>query len=93
MIKHHIRTHKDGALDISVEACGDAQTNLLKNFKKCQSGKCDCPSDQFDKIERIDIQTEPERIHMRLEPKAEVKLDVDEVDQCLTWSKDQVPSK
>lgn len=70
---------------VVVELTGVAaqQEELLEAFSECQSGRCSCPTNEYEKLAAMDVQQGEERILLRLEAKPGLALDSSEIAACL----------
>lgn len=87
-MKHRIKSSGD-TVDIDVTAKAEQKAELLDGFKKCQSGTCGCPTDEYKNIDNIDITDSDDAIHIQLKAKADAEIDTAEVEKCLDWMKGQ----
>lgn len=76
------QTH-DG-LAIRVTEMGAAAGRLLAAFQDCQDGRCDCPTDEYDKVSALTIESEPgDAVEMKLISKPGEHFDESEIEACL----------
>ena len=63
--------HEDAAtVAIEVSGVGDdlEEQKLLEAFDDCRSGRCSCPTDQYDKLASMDVDRADDSITLRLDP-------------------------
>lgn len=77
-------------LDIHILETKGQEQELLAAFQLCQEGRCACPTDEYQKLERLEIRPERDRIVLHLTPKAEATLDTDAISRCLDFTFEQV---
>ncbi len=83
MTRYAIDRDRDG-LTIRVTETGVGKDRLLAEFRDCQAGRCDCPTDEYDKVSSLSVESEGnDRITMRLIPKPGERFDESEIDACL----------
>jgi hypothetical protein len=92
MMKKNIKTNKDG-LEIKIFDVDSKQDELLKNFQACQEGSCDCPSDEYVKLEKLDIKSSDNEIVLNLKAKKNQKFDKSEVEKCVDYVVNKVSGK
>jgi hypothetical protein len=91
-MKKEIKTKQDG-LVIKISDVDSKQDELLKNFQACQEGSCDCPSDEYVKLESLDIKSDKDEMVLNLKAKKDQKFDKDEVEKCVDYVVDKVSKK
>ena len=78
--------HEDAAA-VSIEVSGVGsdleEQKLLEAFDDCRSGRCSCPTDQYDKLASMDVDRAEDSITLRLEPTPGARLDTTELQTCL----------
>lgn len=60
--------------------------NLLNNFELCKQGKCSCPTDEYKKLESLDIMEKEGVILLGLTPKSHNNFNIKEIEKCLEFS-------
>ena len=91
-MKQRIKTKKDG-LEIKITDVDSNHDELLKNFQACQEGSCDCPSDEYVKLEKLDIQSSDDEMVLNLTAKKDQKFDKVEVEKCVDYVVKKVSGK
>ena len=78
--------HEDAAT-VSIEVSGvdgeRQERELLEAFDECRSGHCTCPTDQYDKLESMQVEHGDKAITLKLEPKPGARFDTAELQTCL----------
>ena len=85
MARYRIHEDKSTVL-IEVAEVGASKEKLLEAFGECQSGQCSCPTNEYDKLESIEIEPGENQIRLRLEPKPGEKLDTSQIAACLDYT-------
>ena len=81
-MRHQVRN--DGtSVVIEVTGVGSQQDDLLTAFAECQSGRCSCPTDEYQKVESMEVQPGEERVTLRLQPKPDTAFDTAQIAACL----------
>ncbi len=82
MSRYAIRPGETG-IAIDLTGTGDRQDALLAAFGECQAGACSCPTDEYEKVEAMDLRPESDAIHVELRAKPGTEFDVSEIAACL----------
>lgn len=83
MARYSINQTDDG-LTIRVTETGPAADQLLEAFQECQEGRCDCPTDEYEKVSTFSVKSEEgDAIELKLVAKPGERFDEDEIDACL----------
>ena len=69
------------------------QNDLLKNFQLFQQGKCDCPSDEYKKLEDLDIKSSENEMVLKLKSKTNQTFDKNEVEKCVDYVVEKISKK
>jgi hypothetical protein len=61
---------EDGNIDVHVERSGADDAELLAALVRCRDGRCDCPTDEYEKVEDMRIESDARGIsvHLAVEP-------------------------
>lgn len=73
----------ESAVVIEVTDVAGRQEELLDAFGECQSGRCSCPTNEYEKLAAMEVQPGEERITLRLQAKPGMALDTSEIAACL----------
>lgn len=93
-MKYQIETTKDGTkIQISNVATTTQQRQLMDAFQDCQNGTCSCPTNEYQKLEKMEITGDNGLIVLNLKPKTGMELDQSEIARCLEYTKDKVEEK
>ena len=84
-MNHKISNQKDG-IKIKISDVQEKQSELLQSFELCQKGQCDCPTDQYDKLEALNIQSSENEIILNLKAKEGEKFDGSEIEKCVDFT-------
>lgn len=83
----HYEISEDGdEVTMLVSGTGDSADALLASFQECQAGQCSCPTDQYERLEAIDVQAGADEIAIRLTPIAGQRLDVADLRACMDYT-------
>ena len=92
MMKHKINETESG-LDISIVVKEDKKKELLEAFQECQEGRCSCPTEEYKKLESLEIKHNDEKIELHLKSKDGSKLDKTEINKCLEYTEKRANQK
>ena len=70
-------------VEISVHDVGRQQPQLLESLQECQSGSCECPTDQYDRLAGMDLGAADGAVTLRLGPLPGQRLDPEQLRGCL----------
>lgn len=84
-MKYKIDQHK-GGIDISVAEVAGDQQQLLEAFRECQEGRCSCPTDEYKKLDSLQIAQSGDEIQLHLKSKPGEKIDQAEIEKCLDYT-------
>ena len=82
MTRYRIREH-DRGLDVKIENAGGANDGVVDAFQACQAGRCRCPTEEYRKLDHLEVETGDAEIRLRLTAKAGRRLDAEQIEQCL----------
>ena len=89
MMKHKINETESG-LDISIDVKEGKKKKLLEAFQECQEGRCSCPTEEYKKLQSLEIKHNDENIELHLKSKDGLKLDKAEINKCLEYTEKRV---
>lgn len=84
-MRHEITEHGN-EIEMRVTDTKGRGPGLLAAMQECQDGRCGCPTDQYERLEGMDIQTGDEGVTVTLRPRPGERLDVDELEACLEYT-------
>ncbi len=70
-------------IEIRVSDAAGRRYQLLQSMRQCQSGQCGCPTDQYDKLDAMELEARDDEVTVRLRPLPGERLDPDEIKACL----------
>lgn len=79
---------RDDAKAVSIELTEVAgkQEQLLQAFGECQAGQCSCPTDQYEKVAEMQVDSNEQAITIQLRPVEGERFDTDEIAACLDYT-------
>jgi hypothetical protein len=79
-------TPSDAGVAIQVTDVGDQREVLLAAFAECQQGQCSCPTDEYRKVEAMEVAHSEGAIEIRLRAKPGTEFDSREIAACLDYT-------
>lgn len=71
---------------VEVTDIKENKERLLENFNNCKNGECKCPTNEYKKLDKLEIVQNPNNITLKLTPKGDQKFKVEEIEKCLQFS-------
>lgn len=81
---------KNNGLDIHINELNGKQKELYEALQECQEGRCTCPTNQYKKLDSLDIVEEGGNITLELKAKDGETFDKSEIEKCLLYTKEQI---
>ena len=79
-------TEPGDTVEIRVTETGNRAAQLLASMQECQEGRCACPTDQYERLDGMDVQSGDDAITVTLRPRVGERLDVSELRRCLDYT-------
>ena len=80
----------ENEVKIEVTETKGKQEKLLQAFQECQEGRCTCPTQEYSKLDSLEIEGDEDTIRLKLKSKSNVKFDESEIGKCLEYTKGKV---
>jgi len=71
----------------------EEQEKLLEAFQECSEGRCTCPTQEYEKVESLNIVSTGQIIQLSIKSKDNTVIDTKEIEKCLAYTKDKVTNK
>lgn len=83
---------KNNHIIVNINKIEDKKELILQNLNDCKEGRCSCPTNEYDKLNKLDIQVNNDlnEIILDLEPKKGEKIAVSEIKKCLDYTADKI---
>lgn len=88
----HVIKPESGMLKVEVSDIEGKEEELLASFQACREGRCACPTDEYQKLESLDIDESAGKISLRLKAKSGRIFDEAEIEKCLDHTKRKLDS-
>lgn len=82
-------SEQDTDVQIQIHQPGEHTPRLLASLQDCRAGRCSCPTDQYDRLEDMTVQTGVDQLTVRLRPNPGQQVDTDQLQACLDYTLDQ----
>ncbi len=80
----------ENGIQIDVTDLEGKQEQLLEAFNECSEGRCTCPTNEYQKVQKLDIAGSGDAIQLTITAKPEEQIDTAEIEKCLEYTKKQV---
>ena len=77
-------------VEIVVRGAAEQEPRLLESLQDCQSGNCGCPTDQYDRLAAMEVESEDGDVTVRLQPRFGEQFDAEQLRACLDYTLTQV---
>ena len=81
-VKRTIKPNSEG-LTIEVSGIAGKAKQLLNEFQTCREGRCDCPTDEYENLDTLEINDLAGKICLQLRAKSGLVFDEAEIEKCL----------
>ena len=88
-MKYKVRS-AENEVNIEVTESKGKQERLLQAFQECQEGRCTCPTQEYSKLDSLEIESGEDTIKLKLKSKPDMKFDESEIGKCLEYTKEKV---
>lgn len=85
MMKYKIDQNKNG-VDISVADVKNDKQKLLEAFRECQEGRCSCPTEEYKKLDALEVEHSTDGIQLHLKSRQGETIDKAEIEKCLNYT-------
>lgn len=76
----------DTTVAIEITGVEGRQAELLEAFGECQQGRCSCPTDEYEKVDTMEVAPSEDRIAITLQAKPGATFDAAEIAACLDYT-------
>ena len=63
---------------------------LMEAFHECSEGRCTCPTEEYEKMETLDISGTEDAIQLSIKAKDGNEIDTQEIEKCLEYTKKRI---
>lgn len=90
-MEKNIKAYADG-LNIEITEIQGKEKQLLDAFQECQEGRCTCPTNEYSKLQSLEIKQAGGKLNLQLSVKEGEVFDSAEIDKCLDYTEKKVSS-
>lgn len=80
----------DDGIQIDVTDLEGKKEQVLEAFQECSEGHCTCPTQEYQKVETLEVIDSGDDIKLSIKAKADQKIDPAEIEKCLEHTKKRV---
>lgn len=84
---------KPGGIEIEVSGVEGKEKNYLEAFRECQDGRCTCPTQEYAKLDALEVGQTAGTINLRLKAKKGAEFDQIEIQRCLEHTEERVKAR
>ena len=84
-----IKTTENG-IEIDVTDLEGKKAELLEAFQECSEGRCTCPTQEYKKVEALEVTDAENAIQLSIKAKPDQEIDTTEIEKCLEYTKKRV---
>jgi len=84
-----ILKNKNG-IDINITELEGKKEELLEAFNECSEGRCTCPTQEYTKIETLNIVDSEDKIQLSIISRQNEVIDTKEIEKCLEHTKNKI---
>lgn len=77
-------------VQIGVTEFEGKKEQLLDAFQECSEGRCTCPTNEYQKVQKLDILGTDDMIRLSITAKPDEQIDTAEIEKCLEYTKKRV---
>jgi len=90
-MKSDVKADTD-SLTIEISEIQGKDKQLIEAFQECQEGRCSCPTNEYAKLESLEIEQTGGKLNLRLSAKEGEVFDTEEIGKCLDYTEKKVSS-
>ena len=88
-MKSKITTNKNG-IDKNITELEGKKDELLEAFQECSEGRCTCPTQEYEKMETLNIVDTEKNIQLSIKSKDNEVIDAKEIEKCLDYTRNKI---
>jgi hypothetical protein len=88
-VKYSIESDR-ADVKIRIEEVGSKQADLMKQLNECAEGRCSCRSEQYAKVESMQIAPGEDHLQITLNAKHGETIDQGDINKCLEHTTEKV---
>jgi len=80
----------DHGIEINITEVKGKKDELLEAFQECSEGRCSCPTQEYEKVDTMNIIDTENNIQLSIKSKDNEEIDTKEIEKCLEHTKNRV---
>lgn len=76
----------DRGLHIEIHTDKESQSAVVQALDECRTGRCSCPTSEYDKLAGVELNTSGDSIEISLEAKPGAPIEPDRIEQCVVYT-------
>ncbi len=80
----------ENGIEIDVTQLEGKKDELLEAFQECSEGRCTCPTEEYRKVDAIQVTDGEDEIQLSIKAKDDQQIDTAEIEKCLDYTKKRV---
>ncbi len=77
-------------IEIDVTDLEGKRDQLLEAFQECSEGRCTCPTNEYQKLETLEVIDAGAAIQLSLRAKPNEQIDTTEIEKCFEYTKQRI---
>ena len=83
-------TKNNHGIEINITEVKGKKEELLEAFQECSEGRCSCPTQEYEKVETMNIIDTENNIQLSIKSKDNEVIDTKEIEKCLEYTKNKL---
>ncbi len=83
-------TKNSNGITIQITDLEDKKDALLEAFQECSEGRCTCPTEEYKKVEKMEVEDADNTLQLSITAKDDQEIDTQEIEKCLAYTKKRV---
>ena len=83
-------TKNELGIAIDITEVEGKKEKLIEAFQECSEGRCTCPTQEYEKVEKLDIIASEKSIQLSIKSKKDETINTKEIEKCLEYTKNRV---
>ena len=80
----------ENGIEINITELEGKKEQLLEAYNECSEGRCTCPTQEYQKVESLEVVAGEDAIQLSIKAKPEEQIDTAEIEKCLEYTKKRV---
>ncbi len=88
-VKTQITATQNG-VEVDITDVQGKEEQLLEAFHECSEGRCTCPTEEYKKMESLEVTDSDDAIQLSLKAKEGEQIDTKEIEKCLDYTRKRI---